>query len=168
MIIYNVAKIEGNNLILDFNLENKPYYRNTKILGVRIDTPDTYNTKKAYCTDNIDGANQYTGTINIMGVNNKLLIVTPIIELALPIDSPCGSDVINKTAVYNKNILLNKGVNYLSTINNSCEISKEFIDFILKSKALDIAISSCNYGIAIKLWNKLSTNNITSNGCKCS
>ena len=52
MIKYNTLKIEGNNLIIDFEVEDKPYYSSVTILGVRVDTPLTYGTDNPIFPDN--------------------------------------------------------------------------------------------------------------------
>ena len=64
---------------------------------------------------------------------------------------------------------MQKGWGYLKELSNSCGIPKGFIDFILRIKALDMSIETCNYIEAIKYWkmlNKMSTRTSTNN-CGC-
>lgn len=64
---------------------------------------------------------------------------------------------------------MQKGWGYLRELSNSCGIPKGFIDFILRIKALDMAIETCNYTEAIKYWemlNKMPTRT-TTNNCGC-
>ena len=77
MIKYNTLKIEGNNLILDFEVEDKPYYGDIIIEGVRIDTPLTYGTKTPYYIYDEDDVTRYTAEISIPNVKKELLIITP-------------------------------------------------------------------------------------------
>lgn len=168
MIKYNTLKIEGNNLIIDFEVEDKPYYGNVSIEGVRIDTPLTYGTDTPYYIYDEDDVTRYENEIFIPDVKKELLIITPQVYVALPPDTPCGADIIDMAAVYDRNVLLDKGLGYLKELGDTCEISRGFIDFILKRHALDMAIATCNYSMAIKYWKMLTmVKGTTIKGCGC-
>lgn len=168
MIKYNKLQIEGDYLIIDFEVENKPYYSSISIEGVRIDTPLTYGTETPYHIEDTDNATRFDKKIFIPDVKKELLIITPQVYVSLPPDVPCGADVIDKTAIYDKRILLDEGMGYLKELGDTCNISKGFIDFILKQKALDMAIAACNYPTAIKYWKMLTMVKGTSTkGCGC-
>ena len=71
-------------------------------------------------------------------------------------------------AVYDRNVLLDKGLGYLNELGDTCEISRGFVDFILKRHALDMAIATCNYSMAIKYWKMLTIIKGTAiKGCGC-
>lgn len=168
MIKYNTLKIEGNNLIIDFEVEDKPYYGNVSIEGVRIDTPLTYGTDTPYYIYDEDDVTRYENEIFIPDVKKELLIITPQVYVALPPDTPCGADIIDMAAVYDRNVLLDKGLGYLKELGDTCEISRGFVDFILKRHALDMAIATCNYSMAIKYWKMLTmVKGTTVKGCGC-
>lgn len=168
MIKYNTLKIEGNNLIIDFEVEDKPYYGNVSIEGVRIDTPLTYGTDTPYYIYDEDDVTRYEAEIFIPDVKKELLIITPQVHVALPPDTPCGADIIDMAAVYDRNVLLDKGLGYLKELGDTCEISRGFVDFILKRHALDMAIATCNYSMAIKYWKMLTMiKGTTIKGCGC-
>ena len=175
MIKYNTLKIEGNNLIIDFEVEDKPYYSSVTILGVRVDTPLTYGKdnpifpdNKENFTENEGGVTRYTKEIFIPEAKRELLIITLQVYVALPPDTPCGADIIDIAAVYDKNVLLDKGLVYLKELVDTCEISRGFVDFILKRHALDMAIATCNYSMAIKYWKMLTMiKGTTIKGCGC-
>lgn len=168
MIKYNTVKIDGNNLILDFEVEDKTYYSGVSIQGFRVDIPITYNTDTPYYKENEEDVTHLTKEIPIPDAKKELLIITPLVHMELPEDMPCGADVVDKTAVYDKNILLSKGLGYLKILGDTCNIPREFIDFILKEKALDMAIVTCNYADAIKYWKYLNmSKTITTKGCGC-
>ena len=152
MIKYNTLKIEGNNLIIDFEVEDKPYYSSVAILGVRVDTPITYGTDNPIFIENDNDVTRYTKEIFIPEAKRELLIITPIIYEALPPDTPCGADIVETAAIYDKNVLLDKGIGYLKELGDTCEIPRDFVDYILKRYALDMAIATCNYRAAIKYW----------------
>lgn len=168
MIKYNTLKIEGNNLIIDFEVEDKPYYSNISIEGVRVDTPLTYGTDTPYYIYDEDDVTRYDAEIFIPDVKKELLIITPQVYVSLPPDTPCGADVIDMAAIYDRNVLLDKGLGYLKELGDTCEISKGFVDFILKRHALDMAIATCNYNMAIKYWKMLTMiKGTTIKGCGC-
>lgn len=168
MIKYNTLKIEGNNLIIDFEVEDKSYYGNVSIEGVRIDTPLTYGTDTPYYIYDEDDVTRYENEIFIPDVKKELLIITPQVYVALPPDTPCGADIIDMAAVYDRNVLLDKGLGYLKELGDTCEISRGFVDFILKRHALDMAIATCNYSMAIKYWKMLTmVKGTTIKGCGC-
>lgn len=168
MIKYNILKIEGNNLIIDFEVEGKPYYSNISIKGVRVDTVLTYGTDTPYYVYDESDVTRYKAEIFIPNVREELLIVTPQVYVTLPPDTPCGADIIDMAAVYDRNVLLDKGLGYLKELGDTCEISRGFVDFILKRHALDMAIATCNYSMAIKYWKMLTMIKVTAiKGCGC-
>lgn len=168
MIKYNTLKIEGNNLIIDFEVEDKPYYSNVRIEGVRVDTPLTYGTDTPYYIYDEDDVTRYKAEIFIPDVKKELLIITPQVYVALPPDTPCGADIIDMAAVYDRDVLLDKGLGYLKELGDTCEISRGFVDFILKRHALDMVIATCNYSMAIKYWKMLTmVKGTTIKGCGC-
>lgn len=168
MIKYNKLQIDGNKLIIDFEIEDKPYYDSLSIEGVRVDTPLTYGTDTPYFLYDEDDVTQYTTEIFIPDAKKELLIITPMVYISLPPDTPCGADVIDMAAIYDRNILIDKGLGYLKELGDTCEISRGFVDFILNRYALDMAIATCNYSTAIKYWKMLTmVKGTTLKGCGC-
>lgn len=170
MVKYNTLKIEGDKLIVEIEIEDKSYYSNSSISGVRLDTSLTYGNKDHPYDAEVLSENVRKCSVEffIPDVKGELLVITPIVELNLPPDYPCGADIVDTAAVYNKDILLDKGLEYMKELGDTCELSKNFIDFILKSYALDMLIDTCNYSTAFKYWKMLTgVNGITLKGCKC-
>lgn len=171
MIIYNKLEIKGDKLILDleFDREGKPYYDNSAMHGVRIDTSLTYGTKHPYFMDDDMLADNITLEVPIPQAKRELFIITPLVIVDLPFDAPCGADIIEQSAIYNERCLDSKGLAYLNELGSQCTIPKQLIDFILKKKALDMSISTCNYHQAVKYWNMLNKTKFTNiiNGCEC-
>ena len=166
MFKYNKVSIEDNKLIVDFEIEDKPYYSGIIIKGLRIDTSATYGTKTPYYTS------PYSGILHFeipLSNTKELYFIIPQAQITLPPDIPCGADEVNIAVAYNKKTLMQKGWGYLKELSNSCGIPKGFIDFILRIKALDMSIETCNYTEAIKYWemlNKMPTRTSTNN-CGC-
>ena len=169
MIKYNELRIDGDYLYLDIEVEDKPYFSDIVIRGARIDTPDTFGTSTPYQPIEGSGQTRLTSEVYLPTAKNDLLFMTPNIEGTPSPDTPCGQDTNKIGVVYNKKILMQKGWRYLKELSNSCGIPKGFIDFILRIKALDMAIETCNYTEAIKYWemlNKMPTRT-TTNNCGC-
>lgn len=87
-------------------------------------------------------------------------------------DTPCGFDnnmimgtIINLQGIYN-NMLY-----YIREIEKNCSIPKNFIDLILRFKALEVCVRTGNYPLAIKYWNKFYSEQLSSGvnitNCKC-
>lgn len=174
MIIYNKLELKNHTLYFNFEMGDEPYYNNSAIDGIRVDTPLTYGTEYpfyyAHGTDFekfiLDGG-IIEGSISTAGSKSSMFIITPIVD-ELPTEGPCGSDIVDKAVIYDKQIILDKGLAFLKELGDTCNIPRGFIDFILRHKAMDMAIETCNYELAIKYWNMFMTNTGTTiTGCGC-
>lgn len=169
MIQYNKLELKDNYLDLDVQVEDLPYFENIMIEGARIDTIDTFgkgpNTEYA----KIDESEQ-TRLISRVNLpkNNELYLITPNIIGEPSIETPCNKDINKIGIVYDKSYINSKGLQYLKELSSTCSIPKGFIDFILKVKALDLAINSCNPTLAIKYWELLNKKiNTAKTNCGC-
>ena len=168
MIQYNKVEIKDGKLVLSFKLEDKPYYENCSITGVIVDTSLTYGTEHHFYEHKGEDFMEYVDEIPISNSPRELFIITPLVVVNVPADAPCGADVINKAVIYDDNFVLAKSLDYIKGVGSTCELSRDFIDFILRKHALDAAIATCNYHVAIKYWNMINSNNkLTSIGCGC-
>lgn len=166
MIQYNQLSIEGK-LHIDIEVEDKPYFDNIFISGVRIDTADTYNTEHSFKTIEQEDSKELVVNISIAGTDD-LFIITPIVSGYPSEDAPCGQDEVNPAYIYCDAKIRNRGLSYLKELGEDCTIPKGFVDFILLSEALDLALQTCNYSEAVKYWNFLHRRSIrTSNKCGC-
>ena len=169
MVKYNELRIDGSYLYLDIVIEDKPYFNDVTIEGARIDTPLTYGTKEPYHRVDESEQTSLISEIYLPAAKDDLLFITPILQGDPSPDTPCGQDVNKVGVVYNRKSLMQKGLGYLKELGNSCVVPKGFIDFILRVKALDMAIETCNYTEAIKYWemlNRIPVRTTTSN-CGC-
>lgn len=85
-------------------------------------------------------------------------------------DVPCGADNIYTLGVaMNLVPVYNMQMGYLKELEHTCTIPKGFIDSILKSKALELALKTGNNLLAAKYWTKLfkdkGVNTVKSCGC---
>ena len=72
--------------------------------------------------------------------------------------------------IFNTNIIYQQSMKYIRSIESNCDIPKQFIDYILRIKALELALNTGNYLLAIKYWNKFFKNIFTQesiNTCNC-
>ena len=86
-------------------------------------------------------------------------------------DTPCGRDnsqilgtVINLYPFYQDTI------GYLKELNDTCTPPKNFIDSILRFKALELSIKTGNYTQAIKYWKQFFSKRkpvTVKNNCGC-
>ena len=89
-------------------------------------------------------------------------------------DTPCGMDnSIVKGTIINLYPIYCKTIQYLKELDDSCVVPKNFMDMIIKLKALELSIKTGNSFQAIEYWNKyfktLINNNSTfkSKYCGC-
>lgn len=89
-------------------------------------------------------------------------------------DTPCGMDnSVCMRTVIDLQTLYNKAIQYFKQINDTCAIPKEFINIVLRIKALELSIKTGNYTQAISYWNKYFINlqnkvELKTTNCGCS
>lgn len=168
MIQYNQLSAEGK-LHIDIQVEDKPYFENMYITGVRIDTADTYEGEHPYEYYKQEPSKELIKEFFIPNLKNEILFITPCVEGTPAEDTPCGQDVCNKAYIYCDEELKKKGLAYLKELGNDCQVPKGFIDYILKLFALDLSLQTCNYINAIKFWKYLKGSKIKARikNCGC-
>ena len=196
MIQFNTLKItqDGKNLIINASVKNLSYYTNVLIGSIIIDNQDTYSasgpssnpiykhsfaSKDLVTNEDISGFKNISITMsskelldNNGDLNDDILYVYLIAVGTPSADTPCGMDNVDTLGVaLNLKPIYNNGMNYIKQVESTCEIPKDFIDFILRYKALDLALKTENYIQANKYWNKFfKKNNVVSlntNSCGC-
>ena len=196
MIQFNTLKItqDGKNLIINASVKNLSYYTNVLIGSIIIDNQDTYSAsgpssnpiykhsfagKDLVTNEDIAGFKNISITVsakelldNNGDLNDDILYVYLIAVGTPSADTPCGMDNVNTLGVaLNLRPIYNNGINYIKQVESTCEIPKDFIDFILRYKALDLALKTENYIQANKYWNKFFKNNnvvsLNINSCGC-
>ncbi len=196
MIQFNTLKItqDGKNLIINASVKNLSYYTNILIGSIVIDNQDTYSAsgpssnpiyKHSFAGKNLVTNKDIAGLKNINitvsakelldnnGDLNDDILYVYLIAVGVPsANTPCGMDNVNTLGVaLNIRPIYNNGINYIKQVESTCEIPKDFIDFILRYKALDLALKTENYIQANKYWNKFFKNNnvvsLNTNSCGC-
>lgn len=169
MLKYNDLRIEGDCLHVTIQVENKPYFDKVKLTGVRIDTPLTYGQNEPFHQITQEASTILTFELQLPQFSKELILIIPQYTGEPSPDTPCNQDVATIGVVYNKKTLLQKGLGYLKELGNSCVTPKGFIDFILRQKALEMSIETCNPTEAIKYWEYLHSMpiKVTTNNCRC-
>ena len=191
MIKFNELRITPNNenLIIDVSIEYADYYQNVVLDSIIIDTQDTYvengPSSKAvfkYTVAEEDYEDDYS--------KKRIKLILKPEDLGIPIvgnmffvyaissgeplsDTPCElrnsriiGTAINLYPVYKQSMI------YTRELGDTCSIPKNFVDYILKIKALDLSLKTGNYQEAIRYWNRLFknfyyTNNVEFSNCGC-
>lgn len=107
--------------------------------------------------------------LHLTNTDNTMFFIYVKSQGTPALDTPCGfykdtliGTVINLQPIYRQTL------NYLKEVEDDCTISKNFIDMILKFKAVDLCIRTGNYPQAIKYWNKfLAKYTPTTTTCNC-
>ncbi len=169
MIQFNSLKItqDGKSLIINASVKNLSYYTNVLIGSIIIDNQDTYSAsgpsnnpiyKHSFAGRDLVTNKDVAGFKNIsIAVSAKELLdnngdlsddilYVYLIAVGTPsADTPCGMDNVSTLGVaLNLRPIYNNGINYIKQVESTCEIPKDFIDFILRYKALDLALKTEN------------------------
>lgn len=146
--------------------ENGPSSNPVYTYTVNKITPVYTLDEPVYTADGEDSSAVYTevkGVKNVrlvldntdLALNNKLFFVY-VIATGTPDPSiPCGMDnSISVMPVFNTYNVYQQSMSYIRSIENTCEIPKNFIDYILRLKALELSLNTNNYLLSIRYWNK--------------
>ena len=174
MIQFNTLKItqDGKNLIINASVKNLEYYTNVLIGSIVIDNQDTYSasgpSSNPIYRHSFAGKDLVTNE-NIEGLKNINIIVSA--KELLDNNGDLNDDINTLGVALNLRPIYNNGINYIKQVESTCEIPKDFIEFILRYKALDLALKTENYIQANKYWNKFFKNNnvvpLNTNSCGC-
>lgn len=180
MVQFNELGItqDTQSLIVDVSIPNESYYEDVYIDSIVIDNQDTYVGTGVSSTP----VYSYTAENNtkhvrlIIGINqmdcatlNGLFFIYVRTNGTYKPDTPCGCDDITTMAtVTNLKPLYDNIMQYIREMGNNCDIPRGFIDQILKTKALEVAVRTKHYRQAIDIWKGFnSTPIIRKGGCGC-
>ena len=196
MIRFNELKIEDNYIIIDVQIEEEKYFKDMYIDSIVIDTQDTFiangpSSKAIYTktfntdTDVKKEENIYTqGTdkhnririyIDAKDLNvdiHKTMFFIYVIAGGTPAaDTPCKWDE-NKAlhTLIDTQVLYNNMIQYVKELNKDCSTPDSFINAILQFNAIDLALKTNQYPLAIDLWKRFYSDiesNIVLPNCGC-
>lgn len=170
----------NKGIYIDCTILDMPYFKDVYLDKIVIDTQDTFNSGGPSDTPiysiTIEGEKKGTQiTIKdtdllVSNMEGTMFFVYVYTKGTPSSDIPCGLDnnptlgvTVDAYPIYKK------ALNFLNGLYNNCDISKNFIDFILRYKAFQICLKTRDYPLAITYWNKFikSISTKSSNGCGC-
>lgn len=182
MVQFNELRItpDSKTLIIDVSVKDLEYYTDVFIAEVRIDSQDTFSpTGPSYnevYKDTISGNTKSIrlelGTGDLLpSLKDNIFFVYIVTKGTATPNTPCGMDNITTLGVaVNLYPLYQHALAYIKELGDTCNIPKNFIDFILQYKAFQLAIKTGHYTEAIRYWRKffmgIKDLSITSN-CGC-
>ena len=196
MIRFNELKIEDNYIIIDVQIEEEKYFKDMYIDSIVIDTQDTFiangpsskaiyiktfNTdidvkkEKIVYTQGTDKYNRVRIYIDGKDLNvdiHKTMFFVYVIAGGTPAaDTPCRWDE-NKAlhTLVDTQVLYNNMIQYVKELNKDCSTPDNFINAILQFNAIDLALKTNQYPLAIDLWKRFYSDiesNIVLPNCGC-
>lgn len=196
MIRFNELKIEDNYIIIDVQIEEEKYFKDMYIDSIVIDTQDTFiangPSSKAIYTKNFNtgvdakkedivytqGKDKYNRVrmyINAKDLNvdiHKTMFFVYVIAGGTPAaDTPCRWDE-NKAlhTLVDTQVLYNNMIQYVKELSKDCSTPDNFINAILQFNAIDLALKTNQYPLAIDLWKRFYSNiesNVVLPNCGC-
>lgn len=183
----------GKTLKVVASVKDQSYYQDILIKSLTVDTQNTFSasgpsdtpiykasfkTKEVGTGKEVEGLKKISKEIPIdvltdTSTNNIFYVYLEATGMPA-LNTPCGMDnVITLGVIYNKVPIYNVGMKYIKQVEESCAVPKSFVDYILKYKALDLAIKTENYTQANEYWKKFFENNTLTNtinvtNCGCS
>ncbi len=183
MVHFNELQItpDGQYLIIDVNILGDTYYENVYLDSVIIDDQTTYvgsgpssNPKYTYTIDsalNKKHLRLCLSRAELGGLSGLFFVYVRIKGTPAP-DIPCGMDNITTMGtVTNMYPFYQQAMNYIGEVANNCSVPQNFIDYILRLKALELAVKTGNYPDAIKYYNRFFNGKeqviVRKGGCNC-
>ena len=196
MIRFNELKIEDNYIIIDVQIEEEKYFKDMYIDSIVIDTQDTFiangpSSKAIYTktfntdtdikkeeiiyTQGIDKYNRVRIYIDGKDLNvniHKTMFFVYVIAGGTPAaDTPCRWDE-NKAlhTLVDTQVLYNNMIQYVKELNKDCSTPNNFINAILQFNAIDLALKTNQYPLAIDLWKRFYSDiesNVVLPNCGC-
>ena len=194
MLKFNYLYVKEGKIYISISVLSGSQYANVYIDKISIDTQDTYidgGSTQAfikYEDDGITHVQTYVDTIDIQtlvntnvlkGASNDALFFVTVVagstnNFAGLAQSACGADETTITGVcVDLAPFYATAMSYIKDLSNKCDSScnkSYFVDYILKFKALELAVMTGNYVTARDLYKDLFNVSVTYNrkgGCNC-
>ena len=196
MIRFNELKIEDNYIIIDVQIEEEKYFKDMYIDSIVIDTQDTFiangpsskaiytktfntdtdvNKEEIVYTQGTDKYNRVRIYIDSKNLNvdiHKTMFFVYVIAGGIPAaDTPCRWDE-NKAlhTLVDTQVLYNNMIQYVKELSKDCSTPDNFINAILQFNAVDLALKTNQYPLAIDLWKRFYSDiesNVVLPNCGC-
>ena len=172
MVRFNVLKIssDGSCFTVNVSVDSASYYTNRYITDIFIDSDTTFNNSTTHSDKAVHveldehqksfiktfSATELSGILSSRSLKGRMLYVFVELDGAVTGDAPCNSDVDAFLGIaVDWNHIYHGSLKYMKQVTKECcNIPKEFIDYILRIKALELALKTGHYMTAKDLWNK--------------
>lgn len=193
MVVFNECRIsdDGGCLVIDVSIDNLSYFNNCYIEGIFIDTDETLTPNgpsenaisvdfdRDYCECTIESgmvksvrAFLRARDLNLGSLDNNIFFIYVKGGGYPDPGSPCGTDKEwHNCVTVDYKPLYDNAMYYVKEVADSCTIPRNFIDMILKLKAINVSLTTGNYPMAIRLWKQWKSTGraqaSSSNRCGC-
>ena len=184
MIKFTELRVHKGHLIINAEVrQTKDYYDGVWIKQIKIDTQDTFSssgpsTHLVYESEVFDN-HPRSVTLDLgptafnqeLDMNNTMFFVYAVAGGYPSHDVPCGfDDEVSVGVTFSLCPIYNETMQYVKEVENSCEIPRNFVNFILQLKAIEYSINSGHFTQAIKYYNKFYNKKFSAsvvNPCGC-
>lgn len=172
---------DSKYLVIGVKVKDESYYENVYLDSIAVDTQDTYSgnghaPQPVFYHEFTTDEKAFTIELNAvtMGIANlnQLFFVQVKTKGAPSEDTPCGKDIsCIMGTVANMYPMYQQGMNFIKELAQTCTVPQGFTDFILRNKAIELAVRTGNYTEAAKYYrmfaggNKYHSN--IEGGCSC-
>lgn len=169
---------DNKHLVVGIKVKDEEYLKDVYIDSVTIDNHETYSSGrqsfhplvyKEFTTDKKYYKLEFDKVS--LGSLNSIFFIYVKARGVPSIDTPCGMDNITTTGVIaNMYPIYQQGMNYIRELEDTCEVSQNFSDFILQTSAIELALKTGNYTSAVRYFKKFIKYNKADNrigGCGC-
>ena len=160
MLQFNELRItaDGKHLIIDAQVQDAEYYDDVYLYAIIVDTQKTYSdagpSSKPLFTFSYEDRKHVREVIDIDTISNNLFFVYLIASGEPAENTPCGmKNAMVLGVVYDKQPFYKMSMSFLNSLEG-CNPPSELINFILRLKAIELALKTGNYTKAIELWTK--------------
>lgn len=176
MIVFNDLRItpDGENLLINAMVAPYGYFKDMYISSISIDTEDTFSTGKPSSNAVVVYENQDTTvkehSINIIpdrfkftSLNGHIFYVYVTVAGTPSADTPCTMDTEYTLGVaLNWQSIYQQGIDHMrKVVNGCCGMPKDFIDYILRFKAFELALRTAQYQLANDKFKKWFAEDVT-------
>ncbi|MBO6233321.1 MAG: hypothetical protein J6N78_04600 [Clostridia bacterium] len=181
MFEFKELRVVNNKVVIKGVLSSEltDYYEQYGISYVIIDNQTTRYDNNSYAyrfevTDETtkELALEIPESSILADINNDLLIITIGIDLGkAKKEAPCNlSKQEEQGYIFNDYKLYETGMKYINELSD-CNVSQNFIDYILNTEALKCSITMGDADKCIDVWNRMQNtmngNTVNSGGCGC-
>lgn len=176
MIDFNNVLITNKNLYIDVSIKDSPYFENCYIDRIVVNDINTFVTTGPNIEHCVYDTNDHSGDIGENAKSVKLFIKQNVLQVktsktevsnniyfvyihttGVPAsDAPCGTDVEwHSIAVIDYQYLYGRALSLIRELTKCrCERPEKLVDFILRTKALEMFLISKEWDRAIEYFKK--------------